>query len=222
MEGFLESLESDERAALLQLGRERRYAKGDTLVHEHDDPGGVLVILEGRVLASTIADGHDVILSVAGPGDIVGELAALRGRPRAATLTAGQDVLALAIPAAEFRSFLVTAPTATAVLLEHAFDMLQDATAQRRDLAAFDVPTRLARRLLELEERFGTPVGPGRTELALTQDELAAWVGASREAVSKALAVLRTLGCVETHRRCVTITDADALRRHGQVVISRP
>lgn len=221
MEGFLESLGSQERAALLALGRERRYAKGDTLMHEHDDPGGVLVILEGRVLASTVADGHDVILSVAGPGDIVGELAALRGRPRSATLTAGQDVLALAVPAREFRGFLVTAPTATAVLLEHAFDLLQDATAQRRDLAAFDVPTRLARRLLELEGRFGTPAGSGRTELALTQDELAAWVGASREAVSKALAVLRTLGCVETHRRCVTIIDADALRRYGQVVVSR-
>jgi hypothetical protein len=40
--------------------------------------------------------------------------------------------------------------------------------------------------------------------------------------VSKALAVLRTLGCVETHRRCVTIIDADALRRYGQVVVSRP
>ena len=221
MQGFLEALGSDERATLLELGRERRYAKGDTLVHEHDDPGGVLVILEGRVVVSTLAHGHEVILNVAGPGEIVGELAALRERPRSATLTAGEAVRAVAVPAAEFRRFLATAPGATGVLLEHAFDMLQDATAQRRDLAAFDVPTRLARRLLELEERFGTPAGPGRTELELTQDELAAWVGASREAVSKALAVLRTLGCIETHRRRVTITDAEALRRHGQVPAGR-
>jgi CRP/FNR family cyclic AMP-dependent transcriptional regulator len=221
MEGFLESLRSDERDALLRLGRERHYAKGDTLVHEHDDAGGVLVILAGRVVVSTLADGRDVNLGVAGPGDILGELAALRGRPRTATLTAGEAVLARAVPAMEFRKFILTAPGAAAVLLDHAFDLLQDADAQRRDLAAFDVPTRLARRLLELEERFGTPAGPGRTELALTQDELAAWVGASREAVSKALAVLRALGCVETHRRRVTITDADALRRHGQVAVGR-
>jgi CRP/FNR family transcriptional regulator, cyclic AMP receptor protein len=222
MSGFLDSLGPDERAALLRLARERRYPQGDRLVHEHDDAGAVLMVLEGRVVASTLgADGREVVLGVAGPGDIVGELSALRGQPRAATLTAAEPVRALAVPAADFRRFLAGSPAATGVLLDRVVGMLQDADAQRRELASFDVPTRVARRLVELQERFGTSSEEDRTELALTQDELAAWVGASREAVSKALAVLRTLGCVETHRRRVTITDADALRRHGRIASRR-
>jgi CRP/FNR family transcriptional regulator, cyclic AMP receptor protein len=223
MIGFLDSLAPDERAALVALGRERTYERGDTLVHEHDDAGGVLMILEGRVVASTLGtEGREIILGVAGPGDIVGELAALQGRPRSATLSAAEPVRALAVAAADFRRFLTAAPAAAAVLLDRVIELLQDADAQRRELASFDVPTRVARRLVELEERFGTAGGDGCTDVELTQDELAAWVGASREAVSKALAVLRTLGCVETHRRRVRITDADALRRHGRLAARRP
>ena len=83
MDGFLDALNPADRAAFLELGARRRYARGDTIVHEHDDPGGVLLILEGQVVASTVGtDGKELILGLAGPGDIVGELAALRGTPR--------------------------------------------------------------------------------------------------------------------------------------------
>jgi CRP-like cAMP-binding protein len=222
MSTFLESLGPDERAALLRLGRERRFARGDTLCHEHDDPGGVLVLLAGRGVASTIGDeGREVILGAAGPGDVVGELAALRSRPRAATLTAREPVRVLAVPAAEFRRFLSSAPAATTLVLDGIIDLLAEADDHRRELASLDVPTRVARRLLELAERFGTRDADGREQVALTQEELAAWVGASREAVSKALGVLRSLGCVETHRRTVTITDARALRRHARAPAPR-
>ena len=68
-------------------------------------------------------------------------------------------------------------------------------------------------RVLELAERFGEQ-REGRIEIALplSQEELAAWLGASREAVSKALQVLRSLQIVETGRRHITVLDADALR----------
>ena len=52
-------------------------------------------------------------------------------------------------------------------------------------------------------------------ELPLSQEEIASWVGASREAVSKALHVLRSLGIVETGRRRIAVLDLEALRRHA-------
>jgi CRP-like cAMP-binding protein len=70
--------------------------------------------------------------------------------------------------------------------------------------------------LVELCDRFGTS-DPGGvdTGLAITQDELAGWAGASRESVAKAMAVLRDLGWVETHRRRVIVLDLPALRRYA-------
>jgi CRP-like cAMP-binding protein len=52
--------------------------------------------------------------------------------------------------------------------------------------------------------------------LPLTQDELASWVGASREAVTKALRALRARGYVRTKRRMITVVDIEGLRRHAR------
>ena len=95
---------------------------------------------------------------------------------------------------------------------------LRYADAQRAEFATLDVSGRLAQRLLELCERFGTPQERGiEIRLPLSQEELASWVGASREAVSKAFLLLRTLNIVETGRRRVTVLDFGALQRqaHG-------
>ena len=213
MSDFLAALAENDRRALLSLGTQRRYRAGVTILHEHDDTGGVLVVLEGQVAASTLGPGgKEVILGLAGPGELVGELAALRGVPRSATLTARTDVAALAVPAGEFRQFLKTAPGAAVVVLDTVIERLVVADAQRRELASLDVVGRVARRLLELRERFADG-----DDVEVTHDELAAWAGASREAVTKALAVLRTIGVVETGRGRVTVLDADALRRRAAV-----
>ena len=51
-----------------------------------------------------------------------------------------------------------------------------------------------------------------RIELAMTQEELAGWTGASRESVARALQLMRRLGWVTTSRRTITIIDLDAVR----------
>ena len=51
--------------------------------------------------------------------------------------------------------------------------------------------------------------------LPITQEELAGWAGASREATSKALQSLRALGWVQTRRRRLVVRDLEALRRHA-------
>jgi CRP-like cAMP-binding protein len=83
--------------------------------------------------------------------------------------------------------------------------------------ATHDVVGRLARRLVELCDRFGVHGERGiEIELPLSQEELASWIGASREAVSKAFQLLRSLGIVETGRLRVTVLDHEALRRHAR------
>ena len=216
MTDFLGALSPGDRKALLAAGTRRRYRRGEVVYREHDDPGGALVLLEGHVTASTAdADGREVILGMAGPGDLVGELSALRATPRSATVTAREDVVALAVPAAAFRHFLRTAPEAAVFVLDTVVERLQVADAHRLELASLDVVARVARRLLELSERVGEPGEGDAVEVAVTQEELAAFAGASREAVSKALHVLRTLGCVETRRRRIAVLDAAALRRRA-------
>ena len=94
---------------------------------------------------------------------------------------------------------------------------LRDADRKRLEFAALDTLGRVAWRLHELSERFGEDTADGiDVELPLSQEQLASWCGASREATVKALAALRTLGCISTGRRSVLIRDLQALRRHAQ------
>jgi CRP-like cAMP-binding protein len=79
-----------------------------------------------------------------------------------------------------------------------------------------DTTSRVAQRLVELADRYGEPEKNSvRVGVPLTQEELAGWVGASREAVSKALRSLRARGWIETGRRTVIIHDLAALRRRS-------
>ena len=215
-EGFLAELEADERADLEQLGAVRRYRRGDVLFHQGDDAGAVVVLRDGHVKATMLNDGREVILAFPGPGELLGELSAVDGRPRSATVRAVDEVEALVIPGSAFRAFLERRPRIALVLLRGVAERLRAADRQRVDYAVNDVVVRVAGRLVELCDRFGSDDGDGiDIGLAITQDELAAWAGASREAVAKAMALLRTLGWVQTERRRILVLDLPALRRYA-------
>jgi hypothetical protein len=87
---------------------------------------------------------------------------------------------------------------------------------KRLEFAALDTLGRVAWRLQELSERFGEQTAGGiEVELPLSQEQLASWCGASREATVKALSALRAVGCIAAGRRRVLIRDIARLRRHA-------
>ena len=115
-----------------------------------------------------------------------------------------------------FRSYLEQRPRIALVLLRSVAARLRAADRQRVDYAVNDVVVRVAGRLVELCDRYGAEGEAGiDVGLGITQDELASWAGASREAVAKAMALLRTLGWVQTERRRIIVLDLPALRRYA-------
>lgn len=214
---FVAELEPDEREALEALGSPRRYAAGAAIFHAGDDAGTLFVLVDGRVKATVMAEGgREVILSFPGPGELIGEVSALGEGPRAATVIALEPVEALAIPGAAFRKFLETRPRVLMLVMRQVIDRLLAADRQRAEFAGYDVTGRVARRLVELAEKHGEPAEDGvAIGLPISQEELAGWTGASREAVGKSLHLLRELGWILTDRRRITVRDADALRRYA-------
>src|SRR5437773_4466341 len=90
---FLDRLSPSDRRDLVAEGRRIRLRAGTTGLVEGQVSGQVLLLLEGHVRAcSTTADGHESLLAVRRPGDIVGELSALDGRPHSATVSAFEAV----------------------------------------------------------------------------------------------------------------------------------
>ena len=228
---FLAELTPAEREELAARGRVRDFDRGETLFIEGEEPGWVAVLLQGRVKACSYRElGGETLLAVRGPGALLGEVAAIDGLPRSATVTALEPVRALAVTADEFMAFLQAHGRVSVLIMRMLCQRWRDADRKRVEFGMFDATGRVAQRLVELAERFGVPydrrtgtqaaAGAGgesvRITLNLSQEELAGWVGASREAVSKALRTLRRHGWIETGRRRLIVHDLQALRRHAR------
>jgi CRP/FNR family cyclic AMP-dependent transcriptional regulator len=150
------------------------------------------------------------VLSVR-PGAIVSELAAFDGGPRTASAIALDPLTVRVLTAEEFRDFVTSRPHAALELVRMLIGRLRESDRRRVEFGAYDATARVARLLCDLttEHALGRS---GPTEIRLAQHEIAGLVGASRESVTRALAVLRERRIVATGRGTVTLLDADALR----------
>jgi CRP/FNR family transcriptional regulator, cyclic AMP receptor protein len=124
------------------------------------------------------------------------------------------DGLLVAGPA--FLDYLERHPRVCLALMRTLSGRLREADRKHVEFAASDTVGRVARRLLDLSAPLGHRSADGlHVALPVSQDELASWVGASREAVSKALRVMRTRGWIQVRRRDVVLLDEPALRRRA-------
>ncbi|GAA2893798.1 Crp/Fnr family transcriptional regulator [Streptosporangium fragile] len=213
---FITMLTREEVAALYAAGRPRRWDRGATMFTEGDVSDWVLLLTSGRVkVSSHTAAGSEVVLAVRGPGALLGEFAAIDGLPRSATVTALEPVEGITIR--DFPAYLQEHGRVAVLLMQMITSKMRDADRKRIEYGAFDTTGRVATRLVELAERYGEPDDGGvRVALPLSQDELAGWTGASREAVSKALRSLRDRGLIETGRRRVIVHDMEGLRKRAR------
>jgi CRP-like cAMP-binding protein len=197
-------------------GTRRRYRRGDALFSEGDLSDRALVVQSGWVkVSSTNPQGHEAVLALRGPGQVIGELSILDGAPRSASAIALEDVEVSVVPAADLKRALDADPALARELLRELAGRLRDADRMRLEFATLDTLGRVSRRVLELSEGFGRETADGGVEIALplSQEELANWCAASRESTAKALRALRDIGAVTTGRRTVTIQDREGLAR---------
>jgi CRP/FNR family transcriptional regulator, cyclic AMP receptor protein len=216
--GFIGVLSGRDRDALAAIGHQRRYRKGAVILLEGDHSNHVLLLREGRVkVTSTTPDGRELLLAVRGPGEFIGELAALagEGEPRSATVTAMDPLVAQVIFTAEFLDYFERNPRALLALTRTIIRRLSDADRRRIEYGSYDARGRIARVLVEIAEQHGKPGEAGiEIGLALSQEELAGLVAASRESVARSLTTLRRRGLLTTGRRSIVILDLEGLRRY--------
>jgi CRP-like cAMP-binding protein len=207
---YLLRLDPKSREAALELGIELNYPAKSVVMRQGEPSTHVLLVREGwlKVTANS-RNGHEALLALRGPGDVVGESAALDGTSRTVTVTTLEAVLARHIPSDEFSRFLDSRPLAMRQLLALTTDRMRSSDRMRLEHAANTVRERLARLLLELADVHGHRTEDGLViRVPLTQQELAGSVGSSREAVTRLLKDFRAEGLI--------------LTRGGQYVVVRP
>lgn len=217
---FLDLLAPVDASTLRDLGARRRYPVGATLFFEGDPAHDVVVIERGDVsILVTSPEGREVVIDVAGPGALLGELSAIDGGSRSASAVALNDVEILAVPIARFADYLDEHAAVQRTLLHLLAGRLRGANRRQLEFGTVDALGRVCSRIIELSTRFGQPRGDAIViDSPINQTDLGNWAGLSREAVVKALRSLRVLGWIDTNRNTIVIRDLAAIRaRSGSI-----
>ncbi len=179
-------------------------------------PGdAVYFILSGTVkVYIPQPDGDDVIVTILGPGDPVGEMSIVDHGGRSASVITLEETRVLWMSQAHFREALQLMPAMSQNLMRILSHRLRSSTGQFQAMAALDVNGRVVRQLLTFAKRYGVAGTHGEIliPIRLTQVELASLVGASRKRVNQAMVILKRSGWV-TIDNCyhITIIDRKAL-----------
>ena len=211
---FLAGLTGDRERALLALGVRRALPSGRVLFRQGETATShIEILLRGYVKVTTVEEGTESLLSIRGPGDMLGETATLTGDARTATVRASGPVVAVVITRADFRRFLDRYPDVAVIMAATMASRLRWANRRRSEFTAYSADIRLARLLVDLGTTYGEPVPEGvRLGALLSQPELASMVGIAEATAQKAFSDLRRRGLIKTGYRRIIILDLEALR----------
>ncbi|MES1178093.1 MAG: Crp/Fnr family transcriptional regulator [Myxococcales bacterium] len=215
---LFEGLSEQELTQIGSLAEVRNYAARTVVVTQGEPALALFVIVRGRLkVASSGPDGRDTVLGIMGEREVFGEVALIDGGARSATCTAVEPCDLLVIERALFLQLLETSPGISIKLLYVLAQRLRRLSQRSEDAAFLDVPSRLARSLLDLATRFGESGRPQsngiRLTIKLSQQELGDLVGATRESVNKHLNDWTRQGILELQGGRMVINDIDSVRR---------
>ena len=214
---FLGLLDPVDRDFLLTLGESRTFRAGARPIVQGDHSDAVFLVISGLVKVTVdTPDGREVVLSLLGPGDLLGEFEVIEGgmSARSAGNVAVQTVECLVMAGDSFMTALASRPALALAMVRVLVGRLHAADRRREASASMDVGRNLASYLIELADRYGMASESGiDVAFPLTQDELAALISCSRDSAVRALGTLRARGLITTRRRRIVVTDFEGLRR---------
>ncbi|MDR1428607.1 MAG: Crp/Fnr family transcriptional regulator [Bifidobacteriaceae bacterium] len=211
-------IDPEERADLLAATTVTRLSRGDVLFHQGDTGDTFYIVATGKLkLGWRAADGRESLIAILGPGEMIGELTLFDPGPRTATAVAVSDTELSTLSHSQLTAEIGRHPEVATHLLSALAHRLRRTNEIIGDLVFCDVPGRVARTILDLASRFGTPQGRGTyVRHDLTQEELAQLVGASRETVNKALSGFAQRGWIRLEGRALSVLDMERMRRRAR------
>jgi CRP/FNR family cyclic AMP-dependent transcriptional regulator len=178
----------------------------------------VYVILHGTVkIHIEQGDGRDVILSILGAGDLLGEMSLIDSVGRSANAITLENSLLLWMDKQTFNQLLDEFPPVARNLVQILSARVRLSDQLIQALATLDVYGRVARQLLAFAERYGRPDADEgiRIPIALTQSDIADLVGASRKRVNQVMVAFKGQELLETDSEGhIILYDTDGLARY--------
>ena len=205
-------LDERELVELARTVRRSTYNPGEMVVQHMDEDDDVYVILNGSLIASIISpEGREVAFDVMGAGEYFGEIAAIDGGGRSASVAALLAAEVGSISGKRFRELIDSHPKIASALVYDLVARIRRLTERNYENIALRIKHRVQLELLRLANRAGVLHDGGILTPAPTHAQIAAQVGANREAVTREISALAKSGLIKASRQSITFHDAEAL-----------
>jgi CRP/FNR family transcriptional regulator, cyclic AMP receptor protein len=214
---LFQGIEPDELTRIAETMGRRRYRRHEVIFHEGDPGDSLHVVVAGRVkITRESAEGEEAIVATLGPGETFGELVLLDAAARSATATAMEPTETVTLSRAAFVALVDGGSPFRWSLLGGVAHRIRRLTDQLAEVHFLDLAGRLALQLTRLAEE----ASPGQAvdiELrpSLTQSDLAAMVGGTRQRVNRILGDFDEEGLIRNEGGRVVVCDLERLRHRA-------
>lgn len=192
-------LDDQALAALPALASSRTWSAGEVIFDKGDPGDFMLALTAGRIKLSILSEsGRELLIRIAEPGDLVGEIACLDGLERTTAATAMSDVSGFILRRNDFRSIAARFPALHEAAIAHLAGMLRGTNDRLESVSLYQLHARIARFiLLTLHQLNGETLDPiSFLTLNVNQTDLGLLVGATRPKVNRVLQDFRDAGAL--------------------------
>lgn len=195
--------------------KQQSYKKGDILIRAGEEPSGIFYLKEGTVKEYAISiKGDELIINIFRPVSFFPMLWAINNTPNIYYFEAMTDLEVWKAPKTDVIKFIKNEPDVLYNLLSRVFKGLDGMMSRMTYLMAGNAHSRLIAEIIIQAKRFGRHKSAppfGEVELTISETDLAAQTGMSRETVSREIKILKNKNLVSFSKNILTIQDLNKL-----------
>ena len=211
--GLFQGVSSEKLRLLATQATYRKFKPGEMVIGEADSIRSFYVVISGQLkLYRSSPEGKEQTLQLLGPGDPFGLCTAFVTDSFPASAMAIEESSVLLIPGTVMEATARQEPALLFNIIQILSQRLKDSMTLIESLALKEIPGRLASFLRHSLPRDATDKKTS-VELTISQRELAKILGATPEALSRALRKMANDGILATAGRVITILDHKALEQ---------
>jgi len=211
-----------ELESLAKAITQKKYEKREIIYLPGDPREGIFLLNRGKVKVSRLSeDGREITIEIYKDADVFGESALIQGGEHQSMASALELSSIWQISTSQMLSLMKQIPTLSFNIAK--LMGLRRLTIERKleDLVFRNVPSRLAKLLLNLAHKYGVELEQSiLINAKLSQQELGNMIGSTRETTSHFLNQFRKVGFIDFKKRAINILDMEKLKQLGDELIS--
>ncbi|NLY55997.1 MAG: Crp/Fnr family transcriptional regulator [Firmicutes bacterium] len=214
------ALTDAELAQVVSLITQKSYPKGSLVFREGEPLENLYLINHGRIkVYRTAADGKEQILYVLSEGDFLGERNLLRSKPAEYTAETLEDTQVCVITRQDCQQLLLRYPSISLKIIDELNKRLDKLELLFGNVSPRETDKRICLMLLEFLEKYGTKQADQTViiDLPLNREEMANYIGLTRETVSRRLNTYKEAGIIDfIGNKKLVILDVETLKEACQ------